>query len=72
MALTMRELLSYKELNLSLAAGATGLDRPIRWVHTSELHDPTPWLSGGELLLTTGMSLRGSPAAQRAYIRRLV
>ena len=72
MALTIRELLSYKELNLSLAAGATGLERPIRWVHTSELHDPTPWLSGGELLLTTGMSLRGSPAAQRAYIRRLV
>ena len=26
----------------------------MRWVHTSELDDPTPWLRGGELLLTTG------------------
>jgi purine catabolism regulator len=72
MTLTIRELMAQTGLNLSLVAGSGGIDRPIRWVHTSELSDPTPWLSGGELLLTTGMSLRGSPAAQRAYIRRLV
>ncbi|MDQ3983076.1 MAG: PucR family transcriptional regulator ligand-binding domain-containing protein, partial [Actinomycetota bacterium] len=52
--------------------GAAGFDRPIRWAHTSELQDPTPWLSGGELLLTTGMGLAGSAALQRAYIRRLI
>ena len=28
---------------------------PIAGVHVSELEDPTPYLSGGELLLTTGM-----------------
>ena len=33
-------------------AGAA--ERRIRWVHISELEDPTPFLSGGELLLTTG------------------
>ena len=38
----------------------------MRWVHISELPDPTPWLSGGELLLTTGMQLAGD-AEQRAY-----
>jgi len=27
-------------------------------VHISELPDPTPWLSGGELLLSTGMLLK--------------
>ena len=31
---------------------------PVRWVHISELADPTPWLSGGELLLTTGHAAR--------------
>src|SRR4051812_12128147 len=40
-------------------AGAGGLDRPVRWVHISELRDPTPWLNGGELLLTTGMTVNG-------------
>lgn len=70
--MTIKDLLALPELNLVQVAGAAGLDRPIRWVHTSELQDPTPWLSGGELLLTTGMGLRGSPALQRAYMRRLI
>jgi PucR family transcriptional regulator, purine catabolism regulatory protein len=69
---TIRDLLALPGLGLSVIAGNDGLDRPIRWAHTSELQDPTPWLSGGELLLTTGMGLKGSPALQRAYIRRLV
>src|SRR5204862_8133491 len=45
-------------------------ERPIRWVHISELEDPTPWLSGGELLLTTGIQLN-SPARQRRFCDRL-
>src|SRR6476469_949905 len=44
-------------------AGAEGLDRPVRWVHISELSDPTPWLSGGELLLTTGMAISDGGAS---------
>lgn len=72
MGITIRDLLSLPGLGLSVVAGGDGLDRPIRWAHTSELQDPTPWLSGGELLLTTGMGLKGSPALQRAYVRRLV
>ncbi|HJS96757.1 MAG TPA: PucR family transcriptional regulator ligand-binding domain-containing protein, partial [Solirubrobacteraceae bacterium] len=43
---------------------------PVRWVHISELLDPTPWLSGGELLLTTGMQL-DTPAQQREFLARL-
>ncbi len=61
-----------RELGLRLAAGGDGRARPIRWVHTSELGDPTQWLSGGELLLTTGMGLRGSAEEQRTYVERLV
>lgn len=72
MAVTLRDLLEIDELGLALVSGREELDRPIRWAHVSELQDPTPWLRGGELLLTTGMGLQGSPALQRSYIRRLV
>ncbi len=53
-------------MGLELAAGDAGADAPVRWVHVSELADPTPWLSGGELLLTTGMQLEDAGAPPRA------
>jgi PucR family transcriptional regulator, purine catabolism regulatory protein len=67
--LPLRDLL--RELDVTVVAGEAGLDRPVRWVHISELADPTPWLSGGELLLTTGLPL-GDDAEQREYVHRLV
>ncbi len=66
--LLLRDLI--RDLDIRLVAGEAGLDRPVRWVHISELDDPTPWLSGGELLLTTGMNLADA-ATQRAYVERL-
>ena len=66
--LTVRELL--RDLDVRLLAGERSLDLPVRWVHISELDDPTPWLSGGELLLTTGMQL-DAPERQREFITRL-
>jgi purine catabolism regulator len=62
--LTLRRLTD--DLGLRVLAGEEGLDAGVRWVHISELPDPTPWLSGGELLLTTGM--RGLDAD---YVDRL-
>lgn len=44
----------------------------ITGVHVSELGDPTPYLSGGELLLTTGMKLTDHTARARSYAARLV
>src|SRR5436190_21100386 len=58
------------EMGLDLVEGSEGAGAPIRWVHATELQDPTPWLSGGELILTTGMQL-GKPAAQRKLVERL-
>ena len=56
---TLRALLRRRDLGLALvpretdlAAGA--LDRPLRWVHSSDLADPTPFLSEDLALLTTG------------------
>ena len=66
--LTVRELL--KDLEVRLIAGDGGLHLPVRWVHITELLDPTPWLSGGELLLTTGLQL-DSAERQREFVTRL-
>lgn len=41
-------------------------------VHISELDDPTPYLEGGELLLTTGIPLRGGGPRVRDYVDRLI
>jgi purine catabolism regulator len=66
--LTVERLI--EDCDLELAAGKAGGDQPIRWVHISELDDPTPWLSGGELLLTTGIQLSGA-AKQRRFVELL-
>ncbi len=58
------------ELDLELASGQEGAGRHVRWVHSTELLDPTPWLRGGELLLTTGLQLDTAPK-QRELIERL-
>jgi purine catabolism regulator len=66
--LTVREVLG--DLDVAVLAGEQNLDVPVRWVHISELRDPTPWLSGGELLLTTGRDLDNAKA-QREFIATL-
>jgi purine catabolism regulator len=67
--LTVGSLTSELGLRIAAGGGAAG-EREIRWVHMSELRDPTPWLSGGELLLTTGLSLDTSER-QREYVKLL-
>jgi PucR family transcriptional regulator, purine catabolism regulatory protein len=59
-----------EEMQLELLAGGEAADVPLRWVHPTELDDPTPWLSGGELILTTGMRLK-TGEIQRAFVERL-
>ena len=66
--LTVRELL--QDLDVRLLSGERSLHLPVRWVHISELLDPTPWLSGGEVLLTTGMQLE-TGAQAREFVARL-
>jgi purine catabolism regulator len=66
--LTVESLIA--ELGLELASGHESAQAHVRWVHSTELPDPTPWLRGGELLLTTGLQLTG-PRVQRELIARL-
>ncbi|GAA1749534.1 PucR family transcriptional regulator [Aeromicrobium alkaliterrae] len=43
-----------------VVAGAAGLGRPVRWVHSTELADIAPLLREGDLLLSTGIALPDS------------
>jgi purine catabolism regulator len=54
-----------------VVTGVTRLDRPVRWVHITELTDPASFLKGGELVLTTGMPLPEDPAGVRRYVDEL-
>jgi purine catabolism regulator len=66
--LTVESLIG--ELGLKLISGHESAHSHVRWVHSTELQDPTPWLKGGELLLTTGIQLE-RPTLQRAFVERL-
>jgi PucR family transcriptional regulator, purine catabolism regulatory protein len=71
MPTTLRTLVDASDLGLVVRSGSNFLDRPVNWVHVSELEDPTPFLEGGELLLTTGLALRRGTSAQMEYVARL-
>jgi hypothetical protein len=71
MPLSVEDILHIPGLPLRLVAGKRGIHRTIRWAHVSELEDPSAWLKGGELLLTTGMGIGKTPARQRAYVKKL-
>ncbi|QIK47216.1 PucR family transcriptional regulator [Gordonia hongkongensis] len=66
---TLREIL---DDHLAVAeprvlSGHERLDAPVRWVHSSEIYEIGPLLTGGELLLTTGLGLRGLDAGTRKH-----
>ncbi|MUH46048.1 MAG: hypothetical protein F2793_05990 [Actinobacteria bacterium] len=67
MALTIRQVVALPDLGLRVLTPNSDLSRVVRWVATSELSDPGPWLDGDELLLTTGMRLRDDPDSCAAY-----
>jgi PucR family transcriptional regulator, purine catabolism regulatory protein len=54
MAMRVSELMAVPSLDLRVVVDGD-LDRTIRWVHTTELADPTRYLQGGEVILTTGV-----------------
>ncbi|SEE39469.1 purine catabolism regulatory protein [Arthrobacter alpinus] len=55
----------------SVLGGAAALDSAVRWVHVSELLDVTDLLSGGELVLTTGLELEKDPNLATEYLSSL-
>ncbi|MFF9343515.1 MULTISPECIES: PucR family transcriptional regulator [unclassified Streptomyces] len=70
---TLASLVQHSSLRLLVRAGEDRLDTPVRWAHVSELADPVPYMEGGELLLTTALTLDAEdPEAMRRYVRRLL
>jgi purine catabolism regulator len=70
MSMALRDLLTEEGLALRVRASPAGLDRVIRWVAVTELNDPTPWMEGGELILSTGLRQR-TIAVQTAFVERI-
>ena len=59
-ALSVRQVLTLERVlagEPEVVAGAGQLDRPVRWVHVAEAPDVGVMLSGGEMVLTTGVLL---------------
>ncbi|MBF6541561.1 PucR family transcriptional regulator [Nocardia brasiliensis] len=69
MAVPISWVLSQADLALRLRGGAGGVGREVDLVLTTELEDPFPWLSHGELVLTTGMRLPRTSRERAAYLR---
>lgn len=59
---TVADLLAEPGLGLALVTPAADLTRPVRWVQTTELVDPTPYLRPEELVCTVGSALINDPA----------
>ncbi|MEU9606565.1 PucR family transcriptional regulator ligand-binding domain-containing protein [Streptomyces sp. NPDC048057] len=67
----LRALLENDALGLRLLGGEDELDRGVRGVMTTDLRDPSRYLSGGELVLT-GLAWRHAPEDSEPFVRILV
>ncbi|MFJ8490144.1 PucR family transcriptional regulator [Streptomyces sp. NPDC094038] len=67
----LRALLDTDALGLRLLGGEDELDRTVRGVMTTDLRDPSRYLSGGELVLT-GLAWRRGAADSEPFVRLLV
>lgn len=72
MSITVRELVAESHLGLTVLAGSVGMDTAITWAHTSDLPRLWEWVTGGELLMTNGLSIPEDEAAQVDLAERLV
>jgi len=70
-SLTVRELVLEAGLGLELVTGEVGLDKVIKGIHLSDLEDPTPWMTSGMVLVTTGESFARSAEAGVRLLNRL-
>jgi hypothetical protein len=67
----LRALLDTDALGLRLLGGEDELDRTVRGVMTTDLRDPSRYLSGGEVVLT-GLAWRRDAADSEPFVRLLV
>jgi len=64
----LRDLVEHPQLGLRVLHGdAAALERAVRWVYTTDLIDPSRYLSGGELVIS-GMVWRSTPADSERFV----
>ena len=70
---TLSELLTLSAFaGAEVLSGHARLSQPVTWVHVSEILDAARFLTGGELLVSTGSLLaQASAQAQADYVRSL-
>lgn len=72
MAITVAELVAEPQLGLTLLAGSAGTGNRITWAHTSDLPRLWEWVTGGELMMTNGLSIPADAEGQVALAEALV
>ena len=71
---TVAEILALPQVRRghpTIEAAANAIDRPVRWVHVSEVADIAHLLRGGELILSTGVALPNTDDGLVRYISDL-
>lgn len=71
---TVRGVLELAEIRAGypeVLSGAEALDTPVRWVHIADTEHVGALLEGGELVLSTGQTFRGSAAATARFLDEL-
>lgn len=74
MAMTLRTMLALDVLATGrpeVLAGEDLLDRPVRWVHVTEVNNLDDLLGGHEVVLTTGLPINGPAANPHRFIQQL-
>jgi PucR family transcriptional regulator, purine catabolism regulatory protein len=74
-SLTVEEFIELPVIKAALpelVAGSSGIGTEVRWVHTLDVPDVSNLLRGGEMILTTGVSIGSDASAQRRFVRDLV
>jgi purine catabolism regulator len=66
LAVALKELEILKDA--VVVAGSGGLNRAIRWTHIIDFPDVAPWVSRGDLLLTTAFAFKDNPEAHLGLI----
>lgn len=72
MPINVAELLTEPQLGLTLLAGRAGCANRITWAHTSDLPRLWEWVTGGELMMTNGLSIPVDAAGQVSLAEALV
>lgn len=73
MPLWASDLIRVPGLGLKLLSGNDGLDQrgAITWAHAVDVPDPTPWMSGGELILGTRRAFGEQADECRSFVERI-